>query len=638
MSQKTFDFAPTVVDVEAIRESVTDRSSVTLRPYQAAASDWAIEQLYDIGHSSALVVLPTGTGKSVVFSEVMRRASSMSGGRMLLLAHRRELLKQAIGHSAAAGLHGDLEMAANQAVGCDVVCASVQTLLAKRRCDVCRGTGRSGDDECSQCDGRGKFLRMEKFDPSEFSLMVTDEAHHATARTYRAVYEWFGRNETIKHLGVTATPERGDNVGLGNVYDVAWNELPLPVAISDGWLVPLRQMFVKCDRLILEGVRTKAGDYVDADIERAFLGGGSDDDKATILHQVAFPIAEECKGGKSFILFCAGVDHAHELARELASYPHLENRVELLTGKTSDEDRESIMARLKSGESCGLVNVGVATEGFDLPTLDICAIARPTRSKGLYLQMIGRVTRPLKGVVDGPVDVLGRLSAIANSSKPYATVMDFVGASRLLKGQQSVASVLAGDDVDEQDVLAAINHAIRMGTSIDMQALTEEQRQERLKKLEEAARKRREAEERRREDRRVEASGRYAVDGEYDREFVSMFNPLFDVDADYTPAPDGATPKQVKYLISLGVSPENACGMTRRQAGAVIDKLTAASGGDYVMRFGKHKGRKLKDVPSGWIAWAERELRHNRELLANIREMRGVGGQHSVSTVDDAPF
>lgn len=565
-NQRELAFAPQVVDVSDI--AVAD--AVTLRPYQADAVDWVMAGF--AGESdSVLVVLPTGTGKSVVFSEVMRRFSERYTGRILLLAHRRELLTQAIGHSKNAGLAGELEMAGNTAGGkCDVVCASVQTLISKRKCKPCGATGQLNGEGCTYCDGRGKVPRYESFNPKTFGLVVTDEAHHAAAKTYRNVYQWFGQNKGVRHLGVTATPRRGDDVGLSNIYGEAWDHLPLPTAISEGWLVPLRQMFVRCDSLSLTNVRTRAGDFVDGDLEKAFLGGSAEEEKR-LLHEVAFPVAEEAKDGRVFIAFAASVAHAEKLTAELNSYPHLADRVECLTGSTSEDERDAIMARLKSGRSVGLVNCGVCTEGFDLPQISIVAIARPTKSEGLYLQMIGRGTRPLKGVVDGPVTAESRRAAIAGSAKPHCVVMDFVGAAGSLK-QQSVGSVLSGLPLDDEDLIAAMNAALKAETAADMERLIQETKEERLAKLEEKARKMREAAERKASER-IKASGVYAESGEYTKDTVPLFGKAFNAFRDYTPEPDMATQKQVNLLVKVyGVDPNTATRYTKRQAGSIIDQ------------------------------------------------------------------
>lgn len=571
MSQLSLQFETTRVDENQLLESHV-AEEVTLRPYQSDSVNWAMER-FESGAQSALVVLPTGTGKSVVFTETMRRFADRHNGRILLLAHRRELLTQGIGHSANAGLHGSLEMASNSAARkADVVCASVQTLIAKSNCEVCYSTGKiNGVVECGQCRGRGKIPRMERFNPHDFSLVVIDEAHHATAKSYRTIYQWFEQNPNLKHLGVTATPRRADNTGLYNIYESAWDEMPLPSAIADGWLVPIRQQFVKCDSLMLTGLKTRAGDYSDKDIGNAFLGGGSEEEEQQLLHEVAYPIATECDGRRPFILFCATVEHARKTAEALSSYPKLTDRVEFLHGGTKDEERTAIIRRLKSGQSIGLVNCGVATEGFDWAAAEIVAIARPTKSEALYLQMIGRGTRPLKGTVDGPETAQDRRAAIEASAKPFCLVMDFVGASGAIK-QHSVGSVLSGLPLDDEDLLAALNRAIAEQSASDMEALISESKEEREEKLRERARKRREAKER--EEERLKASGIYAVDGDYTSDAVELFGEKFNAFRDYTPKPGQATQKQVNLLVKLGVTPEKATTFSKRQAGTVIDKMS----------------------------------------------------------------
>ncbi len=561
--QQTFLFEPQTVNIAEIAPA----KKVTLRPYQRDASQWVASEFET--PSWLLVVLPTGTGKSVVFSEVMREFVARYTGRILLIAHRRELLKQAIGHSASAGLTGELEMAANTAGSqCEVVCASIDTLMSLRKCKPCKQTGRMNGEECAYCDGRGKVPRYEGFDPNEFGLVVIDEAHHAPAKTYRTALQWFGRNKSLRVLGVTATPKRGDGVAMSNVFQRAWNKMELPVALSEGWLVPLRQMFVRCDSLSLVNVRTRAGDFVEGDLAKAYLGG-SPEEEHRLLHEVAFPVARECGGTKPFIVFAAGVEHTEKLTAAFNSYPELAGRVEMLLGKTDDDTRDAILGRLLSGQSIGLVNCGVCTEGFDLPILEIAAIARNTRSEGLFLQMIGRITRTVDGCVDGPETAKERRAAIASSRKPYGLVMLFCGPGPLSQ-QQTVGSVLSGLPLDNEDLIAANNAALKAETAADMERLITETREERLAKLEEQAKKLREKRERQAEERRVQASGIYADDGDYTADAVPMFGRDFDAFRDYQPEPDGATQKQVSYLVSLGVKPETAMSYTKHQAGAVI--------------------------------------------------------------------
>jgi len=269
------------------------------------------------------------------------------------------------------------------------------------------------------------------------------------------------------------------------------------------------------------------------------------------------------------------------------------SRVEMILGSTDPFERQRIVARLKSGVTQGLVNVGVATEGFDCPAVAVVAIARPTKSTPLYLQMIGRGTRPLPGVVDGPATPEARKSAIELSRKTCCTVLDFVGNSGKHK-LISVVDVLAGANVDERDIETAIRLAKKADVAQDMDELLEK-----AKTAREA--RERAAEENRRlsTHRKADAVSMRAID-------VDLFGGKpFDAFRDYTPShPNAASEKQVNYLVTLGVKPETAMNTTVRQAAAMITSIKdRQTGGGFRMPFGKHKGKPINQIPSGYLSW-----------------------------------
>ena len=358
-----------------------------LRSYQEAAVDGIFEAWRSA--RSTLLVQPTGTGKTVTFAHVINR---MPMGRALVLAHREELIVQAADKIArVTGAKPDTEMAEMRADHgmfgkARVVVSSIQT----------------------QCAGRNGDTRMKRFDPQEFGLLVVDEAHHATAPTYRRVLEHYGQNQDLKILGVTATPDRHDEEALGQVFDSVAFDYELLDAIRDGWLVPIHQRSVVVDGLDYSGVRTTAGDLNGADLARVM-------EYEETLHGIAHPTVELAAGRKALV-FAASVAHAERLCEIFNR--HSTGCARFVTGTTPKDERRGMLADYAAGKFQMLVNVGVATEGFDEPGIQVVVMARPTKSRALYAQMAGRGTRALPGLVDAHEAADARRAAIAASAKP----------------------------------------------------------------------------------------------------------------------------------------------------------------------------------------------------------------------------
>jgi len=407
-----------------------------LRPYQAAA----VDGIFDAWRTSrsTLLVQPTGTGKTVTFAHVIKR---MPSGRALVLAHREELIFQAADKiEAVTGAKPDIEMAEMRADHAmfgkaRVVVSSIQT----------------------QCAGRNGDSRMKRFDPQEFSLLVVDEAHHATAPTYRRVLEHYGQNQALKILGVTATPDRHDEQALGQVFHTVAYDYELLDAIHDGWLVPIHQRSVVVDGLDYSSIRTTAGDLNGADLARVM-------EYEETLHAIASPTLELAAGRKTLV-FAASVAHAERLCEIFNR--HRTECARFVTGTTPKDERRGMLADYAAGKFQILVNVGVATEGFDEPGIQVVVMARPTKSRALYAQMAGRGTRPLPGLVDGHDEGAARLAAIATSGKPACEIIDFVGNSgrhRLI----TTADILGGNYSDKVVARARAKAEEADGAAVDM--------------------------------------------------------------------------------------------------------------------------------------------------------------------------
>lgn len=365
---------------------VPERRDANLRPYQVEAIA-SIEMEWERLRST-LLVLATGLGKTRTAAEVARRCRPR--GRILWLAHREELLTQAADAMRAhAGLSTELERAESKAIvhelmgGADVVVASVATLHA---------------------------ARLRRWPVEAFGTIIVDEAHHATARGYRGVLEHF---KPAKVLGLTATPDRSDKIGLRNVFESCAFTFGILDGIKGGFLAPIRARKVMCGDLDLSAVKTSAGDLQAGDLERAMQVEG-------VIHQIAAPLVEEA-GSRQTIAFCPTVAIAEELARVLAGYVGAEH-VATISGSTDREARRRILDAYTRGDVQFITNCAVLTEGFDAPATSCVAMCRPTKSRSLYTQCVGRGLRLSPGKTDcllldfiaknrdpdlvGPVDVL----------------------------------------------------------------------------------------------------------------------------------------------------------------------------------------------------------------------------------------
>lgn len=365
-----------------------------LRPYQVEAVA-SIEREF-AERRSTLLVLPTGCGKTVTFCEVIRRR--LGHGKALVLAHREELLQQAGGALTRMGLTWELERAASRADRqdafgvTDAVVASVQTL-------------------------RGKRLRS--FAPGAFGTIVVDEAHHATAPGYRAILEHFSG---AKVLGVTATPDRNDATALGEVFESAAYVYEFQRAIEEGWLCDIEVKQVECANLDLSTCRSKFGDLAEADVAAAM-------ELDAVCHQVAGPMVE-LAAGRPTIAFAVSVRQAHALREVLAAYVD-PSQVGVIDGGMVDSVRRDTLEAFREGRMQIVVNCMVLTEGFDAPRAEVIALARPTKSRALLAQMIGRGTRTHPG-------------------KERCTVLDFVGNT----GRHRLATpadVLAGRELTDAE-------------------------------------------------------------------------------------------------------------------------------------------------------------------------------------------
>ena len=332
-----------------------------LRPYQQEALE-AVRASYKRKHRKVLVVMPTGTGKTVLFAEISRLAK----GPVLVLAHRQELVEQARDKISK---------------WCDDV---VAVEMASRR-EFTRPVGERPKIAVASIQTIQR--RLDEIPRDSFRIVVVDEAHHSTSDSFRAVIDHFHAHI----LGVTATPDRSDRTPLGEVYSDLAFDYDLLTAINDGWLAPIRSFLVKT-KADFSGIRKVAGELATKDVEEILT-------KDLHLVEIVKPILRE-RGDRPGIVFAASVAHSRALARVMCELSEEPNFAVSLDGTHKLEERAAVIARFRRGEVRVLVNCSLFTEGFDVPEIALVAIARPVLSRSFYAQMVGRGTRIAPGKTD----------------------------------------------------------------------------------------------------------------------------------------------------------------------------------------------------------------------------------------------
>lgn len=355
--------------------------SRVLREYQVDAADAVVEG-WQRGVEGPAVVLPTGSGKSTVIAELARREVSL-GGRVLLVAHRNELIEQMADAVIAVDPHGPVpQMIGGPHRGdpdAQIVSATVQSLQ------------RLGSRE-----------RLGHRD-----LLIIDEAHHAVASTYLTVVKHF---HATRRAGFTATMTRlqpvKDEPSLRSVWAEVVYERDINWAIDNGFLLAPYGVTVKLPELDVESLHVGEGEITDDEASAAMMR------EATLNATVAAVV--DRTAGLSTIVFGASMEHCHQLTSRLVS---LGVTAEVVVGPTSSRERNGIYRRFHNGQTRVLVTVDVLTEGADFPRCEAVVLARPTRSQSRLVQCVGRGLRP-HIFADGRV-------------KERALVVDLVGAGSL---------------------------------------------------------------------------------------------------------------------------------------------------------------------------------------------------------------
>lgn len=324
-----------------------------LRPYQKEAVDAIITQ-WNNGFQRTLLVLPTGTGKTVVFSKVVEQEVK-DGSNALILAHRGELLEQASDKlRLTSGLDSALEKAESTSIGSglQVTVASIQTISQEKR--------------------------LTKFPKDYFKTIIVDEAHHSMSESYQRVLQYF---DTANVLGVTATPDRADQKNLGKFFNSKAYEYSMHQAVKDGYLCPVKAQMIPLE-LDINNVGLSNGDYAVGEIGSAL---------DPYLNQIALEMLSYCKGRKT-VVFLPLVKTSQKFCDLLNV--HGLKAVEV---NGNSVDREEILRDFENGEYDVLCNSMLLTEGWDCPSVDTIVVLRPTKVRSLYQQMVGRGMRLFPG-------------------------------------------------------------------------------------------------------------------------------------------------------------------------------------------------------------------------------------------------
>lgn len=367
---------------------------MSIRNYQSEALQATVEAR-NAGCWSQLGVLPCGTGKTVISSHLLRYHPLRRGEQMLFMAHRTELIHQAVrklrryNPLIRVQPHtGDSEADRD----CDVIVSSVQTM------------GRMTE--------KGHTKRLTKFDPDRVRIVVCDEVHRATSESYKNVFRYFrvlkgesNLDNSKLFLGITATTNRSDGVGLECLFQKIVFEKSIREMIGAGWLSRVRGQMVHTEADI-SGVKARKDDFIPAQLSEAL----NTPERNDLIVRRYLELGEDMPA----IAFSIDVAHSQSLAEEfhrhgVTAFP--------VSGSTPQSDRDAIFDAYRKGRCRVLISCEVLVEGADFPMASVALMTRPTKSNLWFVQALGRVLRPYPAPEDEETH--------AGWRKPYAMVLDF---------------------------------------------------------------------------------------------------------------------------------------------------------------------------------------------------------------------
>lgn len=337
--------------------AVAERSVINLFPYQQEAFN-AVWAAYDGGKSRLLLSMPTGSGKTAVGSHIVREARARGFGRAVFLVHRDELVNQSV--NALAMINPNLTVGVCKAerdqLNADIIVASAQTLAREARLARLQAAIAGGD-----------------------ALLLSDEAHHDMAGGRRTVISGISPRLLV---GLTATPNRADKVGLDGIYDEIVFHLPILELIAMNRLSKLVGLRIDTETE-LDGVHTRAGEFAENELETAI-------DTEARNSLIVESYLRHAQGRRKTVAFCVTVQHAEHL---IQAFREAGVHAEGIFGHTPSGERERILSAFSAGDIPVLCNVMVLSEGYDEPGIDCILWCRPTKSQALYIQCIGRGAR-----------------------------------------------------------------------------------------------------------------------------------------------------------------------------------------------------------------------------------------------------
>ena len=319
-----------------------------LRKYQVKAINKTAISLRQ-GNQAPLIVLPTGAGKTVIFSEIAKRAV-LKNNNVLILVHRRELIKQASQKLANINIPHGIIAAGFKPSNHQIQVASVQTIVRR--------------------------LKSTSFQPA---LIIIDEAHHSVAGSWKKVLDHFSK---AKRIGVTATPCRLSGEGLREMFDDLIIGPTVKNLVHAGFLSP-HKVFGAPQKINFKKVKMRGGDYATDQLAEEML-------KADITGDAVKQYKKHANGLPA-IAFCVNVEHAESVK---ANFNNSGISADIITGSMNTDDRDQVINGLSTGKTQVLVSIEVISEGFDLPQVSCAILLRKTASLGLYLQQVGRILRP----------------------------------------------------------------------------------------------------------------------------------------------------------------------------------------------------------------------------------------------------